>query len=308
MLIHQHFSTTANGEAIVKIIPFHRYYHENRYQDRISHSQRHYEIIWTQTPGGLHIVDGNTFQLEGGKIYWAIPGQEHELRLTRNATGYIIMFCGSFLHTYNKTFPPAQEAGWSSDIFRKQGLTLSPQIAEDIQDLVGRLLKETQERREFHTDLITQYLTSILLLLQRQITFNPATNIPAFQHATVGHFLKLVDQKFRDVKVVSDYAKQLNVTPNHLNRILKCGTGITARQHIQNKIIEEAKKQVVRSGASMKEIAYELGFSDLAHFSKFFKRSCGINFMAFKRKAARTIEDVFVLQRSLQTDHDRNEP
>jgi AraC-like DNA-binding protein len=83
--------------------------------------------------------------------------------------------------------------------------------------------------------------------------------------------------------MVSDYADDLCVTPNYLNRTVKKTTGYTASHHIQQQIILEAKRQATYFSTSMKRIAYNLGFDNLAHFSKFFKHNCGMNFTDFKR-------------------------
>ena len=87
--------------------------------------------------------------------------------------------------------------------------------------------------------------------------------------------------------MVSDYAGQLCVTPNYLNRTVKKVTGFTASHHIQQQIILEAKRKAIYSSVSMKEVAYYLGFDNLAHFSKFFKNNCGMNFTDFKKSALR---------------------
>ena len=74
--------------------------------------------------------------------------------------------------------------------------------------------------------------------------------------------------------------------PNYLNRTVKKMTGLTASYHIQQQIILEAKRQAIHSNVSMKEIAYFLGFDNLAHFSKFFKNNSGMSFSTFKKERA----------------------
>jgi AraC-like DNA-binding protein len=71
-----------------------------------------------------------------------------------------------------------------------------------------------------------------------------------------------------------------------LNRIVKKLSGFPVSYHIQQQIVLEAKRLAHYSDRSMKEIAYMLGFEDLAHFSKFFKNNSGMNFSNFKKMAA----------------------
>ena len=101
----------------------------------------------------------------------------------------------------------------------------------------------------------------------------------------VKSFMELLDTKFKDEKMVADYAGHLLVTPNYLNRVVKKNTGFAAGHHIRQRIVLEAKRLGRYTGAGMKEIAYNLGFVDSAHFSKFFKTFGGTNFSEFKRGA-----------------------
>jgi len=103
----------------------------------------------------------------------------------------------------------------------------------------------------------------------------------------VKKFTSMLKKNFITKKMVSDYAEDLCVTPNYLNRTVKKTTGYTASHHIQQQIILEAKRQAMYFSTNMKQIAYNLGFDNLAHFSKFFKNNCGMNFTDFKRVNAK---------------------
>ena len=99
----------------------------------------------------------------------------------------------------------------------------------------------------------------------------------------VNRFMEHLNKHFATKKLVSDYADDLCISPNYLNTVIKKVTGFSASHHIQQCIIREAKCRALYSGAMMKEIAYDLGFSDLAHFSKFFKNYSGSNFSSFMK-------------------------
>jgi AraC-like DNA-binding protein len=94
----------------------------------------------------------------------------------------------------------------------------------------------------------------------------------------------MLEKSYREKKMVAEYAAQLLVTPNHLNGIIKKNTGCSAGHMIRKRVVLEAKRLARYSDAGMKEIAYSLGFSDSAHFSKFFKSVCGTNFSDFKKE------------------------
>lgn len=99
---------------------------------------------------------------------------------------------------------------------------------------------------------------------------------------TVRHFFSLIEKQYTTKKMASDYADELAVTPNYLNELAKNITGHPASYHVQQRIVLESKRMLAFSNLSMKEIAYELGFDDSAHFSKYFKNVSGQNFTDYK--------------------------
>jgi AraC family transcriptional activator of pobA len=95
----------------------------------------------------------------------------------------------------------------------------------------------------------------------------------------------LVDRNFKKHHQVQFYANELNKSPKTLANLfaryhLKCPLRI-----IQDRIISEAKRLFYYTDKSAKEIAYELGFEDSAHFSRFFKNVTGQNISELKRAA-----------------------
>ena len=75
--------------------------------------------------------------------------------------------------------------------------------------------------------------------------------------------------KFRSA---SEFADQLNVHVNHLNRAVKGITRLTTTQHISNRILQESQSLLRKTDWNVSEIAYALGFNEATHFNNFFKK------------------------------------
>lgn len=97
------------------------------------------------------------------------------------------------------------------------------------------------------------------------------------QEIHVNKFIHLVQQQFRKVRAIKDYAAQLNVSAKHLTEIVKQSTGKNASEMITEQVIKEAKFLLKNSQLSIGEIAYKLYFSDQSFFGKYFKRQTGIS-------------------------------
>ncbi|MDE6261747.1 MAG: helix-turn-helix domain-containing protein, partial [Muribaculaceae bacterium] len=73
------------------------------------------------------------------------------------------------------------------------------------------------------------------------------------------------------------YAERLNISPIYLNEIVKVITGLSASQFIKNEIVLFAKRELFHTSDSVKEIAYRLGFTDNAYFTRLFTETAGVS-------------------------------
>ena len=84
------------------------------------------------------------------------------------------------------------------------------------------------------------------------------------------------------LRSASDFADQLAVHVNHLNRAVKATTGKTTTQLIAERVIRESKVLLKQNVWNVSEIAYSLGFNEVTHFNNFFKKHTEMNPSKFK--------------------------
>lgn len=94
----------------------------------------------------------------------------------------------------------------------------------------------------------------------------------------------LVEQHFKEKHQVADYAELLFKSPKTLSNFFKKHEVNSPLKIINNRIAAEAKRLLLYSDKSAEEIAYELGYNEPSHFSKFFKTQVGLSPLAFRRK------------------------
>jgi AraC family transcriptional activator of pobA len=92
----------------------------------------------------------------------------------------------------------------------------------------------------------------------------------------------LMDEHFRKERLISFYAEKLAMTPDRLNDHVKRATGVTAGHLIRQRVLTEAKRQLVFTNQPIHEIAYDLAFSDPSHFTRFFRKATGMTPQAFR--------------------------
>jgi len=92
---------------------------------------------------------------------------------------------------------------------------------------------------------------------------------------TVEKLRRLVEEHFRQQRLLAFYAEKLAMTPDRLNDHVKRATGVTAGHLIRQRVLTEAKRQLVFTLQPIHEIAYDLAFSDPSHFARFFRQQTG---------------------------------
>lgn len=100
--------------------------------------------------------------------------------------------------------------------------------------------------------------------------------------ARVEELRQLLDEHFRKERLISFYAEKLAMTADRLNDHVKRATGVTAGHMIRQRVLTEAKRQLVFTSQAIHEIAYDLSFSDPSHFTRFFRKQTGMTPQAFR--------------------------
>src|SRR6266496_727546 len=103
-------------------------------------------------------------------------------------------------------------------------------------------------------------------------------------------FLELMERQFPiddshqtlNLRSASDFAQQLNVHVNHLNRAVKETTEKTTSQIVAERILRESKILLKHSVWNVSEIAYALGFTETTHFNNFFKKHVQLSPLKFR--------------------------
>ncbi|TXF87809.1 AraC family transcriptional regulator [Neolewinella aurantiaca] len=123
-----------------------------------------------------------------------------------------------------------------------------------------------------------------VLLLQMIRYQNDDFLVQDLNQKRVFQFLELMEINFLQETAPLFYANSIGISTKRLNQILKEKLNMTAKQIIQQRQITEAKRQLIRSEISTKELAFELGFDSISSFSRFFKNNTGLSPTAFKQE------------------------
>jgi AraC family transcriptional activator of pobA len=248
------------------------------------HNHDYYEIVWMINGKGTLLVDFKEYAIENNTIFCLKPNQAHQFLLNPLMEGFVISFRESFFNLAEYEFDIFGQFSLYQIFNQCQPIEVEQAIGAEIKDLGLKMMSEYENQCSFRTEVLKKYFKIFLIFLSRQFEKYDESVGQSKDTELVKRFMEMLDKNFRKNKMVSDYAAQFFISANHLNRIVKKRTGYSAKHHITHRIVLEAKRMAHYSGSGMKEIAFELGFLDSAHFSRFFKSFTGTNFTDFKKE------------------------
>jgi AraC family transcriptional activator of pobA len=227
---------------------------------------------------------GGEMTFEAARLPFAAPAAilvpaavAHGFRFQPNVTrGWVLSF------TEDAAGLLADSAGEA--LSRLRALAVQPivPIAEDaersrLSALCAELFEESSLAREGHRLAMRGLLALIAIGVARLAASRARTGSVTLQpaDATVARLRALVDEFFRKERQLGFYAEQLGMTIDRLNDHVKRATGVTAGHLVRQRVLSEAKRQLVFTAQPIQDIADELAFSDPSHFARFFRKHTG---------------------------------
>lgn len=228
-------------------------------------------------------------EIEKTALLFATPKiPYHYVPYDTDQAGYFCIFTDEFL--------VQSKSGVVLDdlpIFRAGGypvFQISDEEGEEINAIFAKMYREMSSDYAFKYDLLRNYVLELIHIGQK---LQPATALYPSHTASArvsSLFVELLERQFPiesprqqlKLRTAKDYAATLSVHVNHLNKVLKENTGKTTTEIITARLIQEAKILLKQTDWNISEIAYSLGFEEIAHFSNFFRKQTRLSPLAFR--------------------------
>lgn len=211
-------------------------------------------------------------------------GNVDEIKDTK-VTGYKLLFHPDLLHGYPLT-KNIHNYGFFS-YSNNKALFLSDKEEQIILNLFQSIEQECQNNLDkFSQDVLIANIELLLVHIDRYYNrqFFTRKNISNDTLTRMEEILNIYfDTNANQLPTVQYIADQLNLSPIYLSDLLKNLTGLTAQQHIHERMIDKAKELLSTTNLSVSEIAYQLGFEFPQSFNKLFKKKTDQTPLEFKQ-------------------------
>lgn len=242
----------------------------------------YYKISLIQGRNRAEYAD-KVIDIEENALLFATPKiPYHWLPQDADQAGMFCIFTSDFLAKADELpiFQPGQ-----LPIFQ-----LSKEQTTELEYLFRKMHKEMQSDYVYKYDLLRNLVLELIHYGQKLQPMKTLSTTPNATERISSLFIELLERQFPlespqqrlNLRTAKDYASQLAVHVNHLNKVLKEATGHTTTDIISKRVIQEAKILLKQTDWNVSDISYTLGFDDLAHFSNFFKKQTSLTPVAFR--------------------------
>lgn len=242
-----------------------------------------YKIIWAKDNNAEIIVDGYKIKLLTNQIIFCTPLNNIEIELGQK---------GMMSFVFNREFycirDHDREVSCNGFLFFGSSQPIIVNLSKAERKSYKMLYFFFREEFEIEDHIQGEMLRVLLkrMLIKSTRLFRNKIGQPELTDDKVGiirRFNILVEKHFKQKHAVSDYAEMLNKSPKTISSLFKRYNQNTPLTFINERILLEAKRLLLFSDKSSAEIAYELGYKEPAHFSKFFKNQIGFSPIEFKK-------------------------
>ena len=220
--------------------------------------------------------------LVSGPVIVTIPeNMLHGLVVSKNIQGMVLTISTSFLETVFRLAPTAlmelSQIRILKDVKKDKSYAAIKSLLYELHDEIREELPEK--------GLILQSQLSLLLSKLFRLSIEKSDNFidaGSSYSRYFNLFLRSIKKAYTPMKSITHYARELNITTVHLNRICQATVGKSALQVVDEFLFLEAEKYLKHTEYSISEVAYRLNFEDPAYFSRFFSKYAGVSPKVFR--------------------------
>ncbi|MET3036824.1 helix-turn-helix domain-containing protein [Chryseobacterium sp. NRRL B-14859] len=229
-----------------------------------------YVFIFFEKCEGIHSIDFLEYQEANHQIHISFPGQIHSWKTKEGSLGHKLIVSRKFA-----------EVNLFGTKFSSQHVNNHPIVNLNL-DQFNKLrnefilIRQEIEDQKVHRKIVSLRAQLIIHLINQMMDEQNLDEADKTRiHPIISTFYSLLEAHFPESKSVHFYADKLALTPNYLNILVKTELGKTAKDIIDSRVVLEAKRRLLGTGQSIKQIALDLGFQSISSFSAYIFRKTG---------------------------------
>ena len=241
-----------------------------------------YSIYWIKEGKGTYNIDFKSYDFDENVLFFLSPGQVFSVDSEKIKEAYKLTFIRDFYCIQAHDKEVACNGVLFNNVYETPFVKPCENDIKKLSFILESLIEEFNNTETAQYDMLQTYLKQFIIHSVRiQKEHYPIkTDV---ESRLFKDFSVLVEQNYKTEHSVTDYANRLGVSPKSLTKNFQKVGATTPSNFIKNRIILEAKRQLIYSNESVKQIAYDLGFNDSAYFTRFFTKATSKSPLQFKK-------------------------
>ncbi|CAM4409901.1 AraC-type DNA-binding protein [Pedobacter westerhofensis] len=246
-------------------------------------SSNHFTVVLMLKAEGSLTTDTSDYLVGHSCVMSFSLYQQFKINCPDACEGYLLYFHPDFFCLHQHRAEVSCNGVLFNNIYESPVTDLQEDGLSEILALFQGMFGEMQ-KNNIDTEVLLSYLKILLInasrikVEQRDSDINMYSKIPS----KLAELQSAIELNFKSMHTAAAYADLMNYSQSALNRSCKNYFNKTLSDLISDRIILEAKRELYLSDKPVKAIAYEIGFKDEFHFSRYFKRNIGISPQYFR--------------------------
>jgi len=230
--------------------------------------------------------EGETIALSGPAIVWLPRECAEYLEVSAGAAADLLQLRSGAWHRY---LPPSAESAYLA-LEGARGilvLPVEPDLVTSVSRSIAAITTEiATPARTGAASIMSSELTLCVLRFWRLLAGDNQPEEEGGSAEILGRFRRLLEERYHQQLRVADYAGLLGITPDRLHSLCSRELKRSPSALIQQRVIKEAAARLEVGSATVKQIAFALGFKDTAYFNRFFRKHTGEAPGTWRRRVA----------------------
>ncbi|WP_331446865.1 AraC family transcriptional regulator [Streptomyces xanthochromogenes] len=242
------------------------------------HRHTFFEIVYVTGGHGAHVLDSAHRTLDPPQLCVISPGQVHHWQNAEGLAGHVVLFNEDFLLSR------------AQDVAALRTLSAGPGHAPGnqsgpIEALLADMEDEYRALRPGYHQLLRASLRILIVRALRTCSTGERSAVRSRATEVTADFTRLVGLPGGTRRSVESYAQELGVSPGHLQTLVRQATGLTPGGLIRRQRTLEAKRLLVGTELTVRQVSALVGVEDPAYFCRFFRRETGMSPGEFRADA-----------------------
>lgn len=240
-------------------------------------------LILTQSNGEL-AIDDYKLMLNNPIAIFLTPGQYIHFSDNSASQGYVISFNQEFYCIEFHDSDVSCNGLLFLNNFDSVKIHLNEQQLSIFTNMAKEMIAEMETKTPLHDEMLKNLLKNLLIRSNR--LFREQMSMGVVDDTSIDFarkFSNLVEKHFKGIKQVENYAQMMNIAPASLTKKLQKHGIDSPSRIIKNRVITEAKRLLMYTDKSIKEIAAIIGYDDQFYFSRLFTKETGISPSEYKK-------------------------